>query len=178
MANKLLYAWTITILAIFLSIDVAAQLQNKEPAKPSLKETISWMANFSASHGDLYVGSKMIRHNSLSAIKGCAVSIEASFPGATASQPKRSTATVLLSDLARNSVREITDKDAGSYEVVFERSDASFVIEWINEMADGTKAGVYVTEGNLFFDSEESAKRFSRALVYAITLCGGHPSAF
>lgn len=136
------------------------------------------MANFSASHGYLYAGSKMTRYNSLSAIKGCTVSIEASFPGATASQTKRSTATVVLSDLSPNSVRAITDKDAGSYEIVFERSDASPEIEWINEMEDGTKVVIYVAEENLFFDSEESAKRFSRALVYAITLCGGRPSAF
>jgi hypothetical protein len=171
--------WTISLLVAVVSVNVAAQPQNKEPAQPSLKETISWMANFSASHGFLTVGTGVIRYNSLSAIKGCAVSVEDRFPNATkSSQPKHTTATILLSDFAPNRVREITDKDDGSYEVVFERSDASFEIEETNELADGTKTTVYVAEIYLFFDSEESAKRFSRALVHAMTLCGGHPSAF
>lgn len=167
------------VILLFNLINVGAQVQSKEPAKPSLKETISWMENFSASHGFLAVGRDMIRFNSLSAVKECTVSVDAHFPRASGpSQPKSLIITVLLGDFDPNSVREITDKDEGSYQVLVERSDARFLTEETEEMADGKKAKVYLAEVYLFFDSEESAKRFSRALAYSVGLCGGQPSAF
>lgn len=167
------------VILLFNLIKVGAQVQGKAPAKPSLKETISWMENFSASHGFLAVGADVIRFNSLSAVKECTVSVNANFPRASGpSQPKSLTIAVLLGDFAPNSVREITDKDDGSYQVLVERSDARFLTEETEEMADGKKTKVYMSEVYLFFDSEESAKRFSRALAYSVSLCGGQPSAF
>jgi hypothetical protein len=177
--------WVISILVAAVSINVAAQVvQNREPEQASvpeqasLQETMSWMASFSASHGYLLGGKETIRLNFLSGPKGCAVSFETRYPTVTKGfQIKHAIAKIHLGDFAPNSVREETDKE-GDHRIVFERSDGSAKTEEITEMADGTRLKTYPPQLFFSFDSEESAKRFSRALALAITLCGGRPSAF
>jgi len=74
----------ISLLVAVVSINVAAQVQNKEPEQSSppeqasLQETMSWMAHFSASHGYLIGGTETIRLNFLSGPKGCAASPKSS----------------------------------------------------------------------------------------------------
>jgi hypothetical protein len=172
--------WVISLLVAAVSINVAAQVvQNKEPEQASLQETMSWMVNFSASHGYLLGGTETIRLNLFSGPKGCAVSFETRYPTVTKGfQIKHGIAKINLGDFAPNSVREETDKDGNHHRIVFERSDGSPKIEVHTEMADGTKLKMYSSDIFFSFDSEESAKRFSGALVHAITLCGGRPSAF
>lgn len=178
--------WVISLLVAAVSINVAAQVvQNKEPEQASvpeqasLQETMSWMVNFSASHGYLLGGTGTIRLNFFSGSKGCAVSFETRYPTVTKGfQIKHGIAKINLGDFAPNSVREETDKDGNHHRILFERSDGSPKIEVHTEMADGTKLKMYSSDIFFSFDSEESAKRFSGALVHAITLCGGRPSAF
>ena len=169
----------ITIVVVLVVASVWLSAQTKPAAKPSLKETISWMTNFSAEHGFVTFGNQMMRGNSLSGRNGCTVSFEIHYPKSTSSsQVKAVIASIVLADFDPNAVREVTDKDNGIYEVDFERSDAAFKIEEETEMGDGTRRTMYVAQETLFFDSEESAKRFARALSYAITLCGGVPAPF
>jgi len=153
--------------------------QTKVPSKPALKETVAWMENFSSQHGFLTMNTGLRRINVLRAVKECVVSVEITYPNATKpSQTKKLNATVTLSDFDPNAVREEIDKDAGTYEVDFERSDSSPEIEENVEMSDGTKTKWWVAQEILFFDSEESASRFSRALAHSINLCGGAPAPF
>jgi hypothetical protein len=168
----------VAILVSMMFVSLGLSAETKEVQKPSMKETITWMDNFSGQHGFL-TNAGVTRMNALRAIKDCAVSIEITYPNAKkTSQPKKLNATILLSDFDPNAVREETDKDAGTYEVEFERSDSSPEIEESVEMADGSKTKWFVAEESLFFDSEESARRFARALVHAINLCGGTPAPF
>jgi hypothetical protein len=150
------------------------------PPKPSLKESIAWMENFSSQHGFLVLGNGIPRQNSIRGVKGCVVSVDVTFRSknsTSGSQVKKSTAEIVLTDFNPNGVREITDSD-GTYEVNFERTDSSPAIEEHQEMADGRTIKVFVAELELFFDSEDSAKRFSRALSHVISLCGGTPAPF
>ena len=153
--------------------------QTKAPAKPSLKETTAWMENFSSQHGFVTLNTGLMRTNVLRALKECAVSVEITYPNATkVGQIKKLTATIALSDFDPSTVRAETDKDAGTYEVDFERSDSSPGIEENTEMGDGKKGKMWTSQEILFFDSEESARRFAHALVNAINLCGGKPAPF
>ncbi|MGB0111287.1 MAG: hypothetical protein WBP52_22535, partial [Terriglobales bacterium] len=79
---------------------------------------------------------------------------------------------------APNAVRLEIDKSEESYAVEFERSDASAKIEMQTETSDGKKQTYWIAQEQMFFDSEDSAKRFSRALIRAINLCGGKPAPY
>jgi hypothetical protein len=164
---------TLLLLATSLSA------QTKATPKPSLKETITWIENYSVQHGFITLNTGFTRTNAMREFKGCSVSLEINFPKATKpSEVKSTRAIIALSDFDPNTVREETDKDAGTYGVNFERSDSSPAIEENTEMGDGTKSKMWAAEETMFFDSEESSKRFSTALAHAITLCGGKPAPF
>jgi hypothetical protein len=168
----------IIVLIILTGFSHVLSAQTKE-SKPSLKETVAWMENFSSQHAFLMLKNQLIQSDAVYAGKDCSIAIGVSFSNATKSdQTKTKRAGILLSDFDPNSVRVNTDKDAGTYEVEFERSDSAPKIEEATEMGDGTKSKMWVSEEIFFFDSEDSARRFSRALVHAINLCGGAPAPF
>jgi hypothetical protein len=166
------------LLAVF-SVSTALQAQKREGSQPSLEQTISWMEHFSRAHGFLYTRNQLVRNNFVTGLKRCTILIEVHFAQSTkSSEVKNQETNILLSDFSPTNVQEVTNKDEGTYRVSFERSDADHKIEGSMEMGDGTKTKVAFAEEWLFFDSDESAKRFSHALRYAITSCGGKSSAF
>ena len=169
----------LAVVVAILSSSLTLHTQQKETSKPSLEQTIAWMENLSRAHGFMYTGNQLVRDNFITGVKRCNIIVEVHFSHSTkSSEVKNQTATIFLTDFSPSSVREITDKDDGTYRVDFERSDSDHKTEAFMEMGDGSKTKMFLAEEWLFFDSEESAKRFAHALSYAITSCGGKSSAF
>lgn len=160
-----------------MATTLLAQPQTIEPEQASLKDTLTWMAHFSETHGYELGGTDVLQRNTFSARKGCEVTIERFLPIAREGlYIKHSIARVRLNDFAPNSVR-LKAREPQSYEVAFERSDGGKVEEH-DDMSNGEKWKMYPGSVSLVFDSRESAMRFSVALAHAITLCGGRPSAY
>ena len=167
------------VLVLFALGATGALAQTKTQTRPTLKETLSWMASFSDAHGIVGLNGKVTRMNTITPEKECRVIFEQEFPQATKkSEIKHATGHLFLGDLDPTSVKEETDKDYNTYMVKFERTDAENANyeDWI--MGDGSEQRMHGNDGSLMFDSEESATRFARALSYAITLCGGVAAPF
>jgi hypothetical protein len=151
--------------------------QTKPASKPSLKDTLLWMDHFSTEHGFLAVHGQFTRTNKLSG-QGCIVHVEVHYPKATmSSRVKTSTAEVNLADIDPK-VRMTIDEKNRTYVASFERTDREKSNRELLEYGDGSKADGFAGEEDLYFDTKESAQRFTRALSHAVTLCGGTSPPF
>jgi S1-C subfamily serine protease len=153
------------------------QAQAKGGDTPSLRETLSWMENFSEGHGwrpDLGKGGTYIGHDILTSVGGCSVMIASTLLYASgASTIKKQTETIELGDMDPTSVRLDTRENYHYYAVDFRRTDAANKVEEAAEMGDGSHMTFYSAHVSINFDSEESARQFVSALTHAVQLCGG-----
>ncbi len=169
----------ICLVLFALCLASASHGQTKSVPNSSLKETVTWMENFTWAHGIRTLNTGQVRHDAIHSESECVVVDEISVSSVkNEAQPSVTIVTLSLSDLAPNAVRLEIDKSEESYAVEFERSDASAKIEMQTETSDGKKQTYWIAQEQMFFDSEDSAKRFSRALIRAINLCGGKPAPY
>ena len=171
-----------TVIAVCLiSLSSLCEAQAKPP-KPTLQETISWMANFSQQHGFFALGSAPLRvtFNTIVEVKGCNVDLDVRLPTKATenNRIKRSITHIDLADLDPTKVRAEKDADDGPFYVNFETSDAKHSSEGELEFGTGGKLKMWSAQESMVFDTEDAALRFARALSHAITLCGGTRAPF
>lgn len=104
---------------------------------------------------------------------GCSVRLEESRSTTSPDVTKHMSTKLLLGALDPKSV--VT---RAYNEVTFERTDSAMKNQSDVEMGDGRHTQGEGNRGSLFFDTEESAQRFARALSHAITECGGSSAPF
>jgi hypothetical protein len=171
----------IVMLALFgAALDLRAA-QNDAKSGPNIKETVSWMESFSAQHGILYIGDQISQVNTISGNVDCAVTVDHQQTHATDTNTlKHGQEKISLGDFDPARVKVSIEGISGhkALVVIFERTDSSSKIQQDAEMGDGRKTKFYFAQERLFFDSEESAQRFAKALSHGITVCGGVSSPF
>jgi len=118
----------------------------------------------------------MVRTNQISG-KGCKLGLVVHFPKPAEKGPSNVTSELDLADFDPR-VKVDSDEDQNQFQVTFERFDAQMKTHEVNEYSDGRKLEMWTAEAYLFFDSEESAQRFAKAMSHAIALCGGRTAPF
>lgn len=174
---------TNVVIAICCTFAIVGIAQEKGSSAASLKDTITWMANFTREHGSMTYKNTLWTTNVLTEIDGCKVYIEHRFLKSTRpSDIKVRTEAVSLGafDPERVTLKRehYSDESDDTFRVEFEMSDAAAKMEVALENFDGKKRTSYVADEYLAMDSAESASRLKKALAHAITLCGGAPAPF
>lgn len=162
--------------ALFLTIIASATLgtaQTAPTAKTSLADTITWLANFSATHGVVMEHNNVVRANSISGGEGCKIEIDTNIPRPKDnSSVKHLTARVNLSQI--ENVVWLTDKAAGAQpHVRLEGRHSDAAIDEVSETGDGLTTTAQSPEIDLLFDSADAAAQFAHGIDHAISLCGG-----
>jgi hypothetical protein len=161
------------------SVLLALILLQESTAK--LKETITWLCNFTNAHSFLYGKEGISQTERLTWVQECTVQIDRQYLRAKSpTDMKREIAQIELGDFDPKGVKIQKSEFEGyaSFEVDFERSDSADKIVSDAEMGDGRKTKTYASSVWIFMDSEESADRLARGLHHAIELCGGKPAPF
>ena len=155
---------------------------------PSLKDTLSWMQEFSQAHGYAMRDGKLVaKYVFYAHPTGCDVWSTYDYDGPRASLVVYAEMEFFnLSDISPDSVKvdeygdvwfETTGSSAKFSTV--ETRDPSITSNMLStHEADGHVIFNASWNGWLGFDSAESAQRFATALKHAVTLCGGTKSPF
>ena len=169
-------AMRVVIPILVLSIAVAAQ--DKKPAKlpgASLNYTIKVMQSISIEHGQILGVKDCMFTNRLTKDAGeCEVKIEVphteSSNNSCKLDQKPTSGSIPLGKFDPKSVHEELDEENGSYIVAMDTT--------AGDCAEKGSSPPCSSREELYFDSEDSAVRFVRALVHAVALCGGTQSPF
>lgn len=151
--------------------------QDHSKAAPTLADTLEWMSHFAVTHGYSTEDGTIAEENRIISLDGCSVAVTHKFPhaGKTAHDLKEAEDFISLEDMNPD-VR--IHHEGSNFEVKFESSDSARKITHSITLGDGEKVESHTSDDHMYFDSEESAKRFGTALTHAITLCGGKPAPF
>jgi len=138
--------------------------------------------NFSKEHGYSRDVTRKLHINTLRVVDGCSVVVEHEYFEPSVKVRKR-TESISLGDFdpAKTEVSRpgLTDMANNPlFTVEMERSDSEQKIQAALEMRDGSKKTILIAQEFFEMDSPEAAQRFQKALVHAITLCGGKRAPF
>jgi hypothetical protein len=136
------------------------------------------MENFSESHG-MNAGKEGVVVTTRIIGQGrCSVILDTRYPTTSPTAVKHMSTKLMLGELDPKRVSVEGKSESGPVMVKIERTDGAMNTHSDAEMGDGRKTSMDGSGEVMFFDEEESAKRFARAMSYAITKCGGTSSAF
>ena len=157
----------------------------------NLKDTLLWMHNFVADNGSQFVGQRNPDNGSCElGTPNCEQRHDVStFDSQGCSATVKWLVTLNYKDIGAHTYQfSLKDLDPKSVAVVKDKPFQNAVlVETTNSEKKVTES--FIMPGSkteeskhtwveLVFDSEDSAKRFAKALKHAVQLCGGKPSAF
>jgi hypothetical protein len=165
-------------LAVMLGICSQAFGQSPQLTPMSLTDTLIWLQNFSARHGQWKKDGAVLRTNTVSETKGCSVTVSKDFPTNTASTwPRTAQMSFDLGQLDPDFVRVKRPlENTGQIAVSFETADGKFTIKIVQVLGSGETQKLYAKEEQLVFDSEDSAATFANRFVQAIEMCHQAPN--